>query len=83
MIEGSGDQFDHRIFKSKTLAEKKTPIEFPNKNKILGLMRNIELERNVFCYGKRKPADKIQEVIKNFQNLRRIINKILENATKK
>jgi len=83
LIQGSGDQFDHRIFKSKNLISKKIPPDFPNKKEILELMKKIETERNVICYGKRKPKDKIVVLIKNFQNLRKIINKNLQNARKK
>ena len=51
LIEGSGDQFDHRIFKSKNLIEKKLPLEFPVKKRILDLMKEIEEERIALCYG--------------------------------
>ncbi len=79
LLQTSGDQFDHRTFKSKTLIEKKIPPEFPGKNKILELMKNIEIERNVICYGKRKPKKRIESMIKNFQKLRKLINKHLKN----
>jgi len=83
LIGSSGEMFDHRIFKTKKLAEKRLPSNFPQKNEILLLMKKIEIERNVLCYGKRKPPEKIKEVIKYFNNLREIINKELQNARKK
>lgn len=83
LIQGSGDQFDHRIFKSKNLIAKKIPSGFPSKEKILELMKNIELERNTLCYGNRKPEKRIERVIEYFNELRRIINKNLNNAEKK
>ena len=78
LVQGSGDQFDHRIFKNKTLIEKKIPPNFPDKNKILNLMGSIELERNVLCYGKRKPKNRIEKMTKDFQKLRELINKNLK-----
>lgn len=80
LIEGSGDQFDHRIFKNKNLIEKKLPINFPSKNKILIHMKSIELERISLCYGSRKPKQRIEKVLKNFQELRKIINKEIKHG---
>ena len=57
LIEGSGDQFDHRIFKNKQKIHQKIPLEFPGRDKILTFLNSIELKRNVLCYGKRKPKD--------------------------
>jgi len=78
LLPGSGDQLDHRIFKNKTLSEKKIPPKFPSRNEILNLMRDIETERNVICYGKRKPKNRIEMMIKKFQELRELINKNLK-----
>jgi len=75
LLQDSGDQFDHRIFKNKFQINRKIPVEFPDRKKILDLMKEIELERNVICYGRRKPEKKIEEVIEKFQKLRRLINK--------
>ena len=74
VLQNSGDQFDHRTFKNKFKITKKIPAEFPCRKKILDLMKEIELERNVICYGTRKPEKKIEEVIKKFQRLRKLIN---------
>jgi hypothetical protein len=78
LFQGSGDQLDHRIFKNKNLIEKKISPEFISRNKILELMRIIETERNLVCYGKRKSEEKINIMIKAFQELRRIINENLK-----
>ena len=80
LIEGSGDQFDHRVFKSKNLIEKKVPLDFPSRKNILSLMEKIELERIALCYGSRKPKQRIQTALFNFQELRKTINKEIENA---
>ena len=78
LLQGSGEQLDHRIFKSKSLTEKKLPPEFLDKEKILELMGKIESKRNIFCYGKRKSSKELQGYIKNFQELRKVINKNLK-----
>ena len=64
LLDGSGDQFDHRIFKNKYLTEKKIPPEFPGKKEVMGLMRDIETERNTICYGTRKIKDRIIKIKK-------------------
>jgi len=78
LLQNSGDQFDHRVFKNKSLIVKKVPPKFPDRDKILNLMGAIELERNVICYGKRKPKKRIEKMIDSFQELRKVINKNLK-----
>ena len=78
LIEGSGDQWDHRTFKNKKKIERKIPRQFLDREKILELMEAIERERNIICYGKRKPKARIGKMIKSFQELRRLINKNLK-----
>jgi len=82
LLESSGDQFDHRVFKNKSLIEKKIPPEFKDREKILDIMRFIEIERNTICYGKRKLKNRIEKLIKKFQELRKLINKNLEELRK-
>ena len=83
LIEGSGDQWDHRFFKSKRRVKEKVPFAFPDKEKILALMEQIEQERNLLCYGKRKPRDRIERMITYFQELRKIITQRLHHETQK
>jgi hypothetical protein len=73
LLESSGDNLDHRIFKNKNLIEKKLPLNFPSKNKILNLMEKIEIERIALCYGSRKPKKRIEEALNNFNELKNII----------
>jgi uncharacterized FlaG/YvyC family protein len=82
LIQSSGEQFDHRIFKSKNLIEKRLPVDFPERGKILELMKTIELERNSICYGKRKQKEEIEEMIKKFNQLREVINNLLKKNGK-
>jgi len=83
LLQSSGDQFDHRVFKNKRLIEKKIPPTFPDKDKILEIMKFIETERNTLCYGKRKSKRKIEEAINKFNKLRELINKTLKNEATK
>lgn len=82
LIEGSGDQFDHRIFKNKNLVNRKIPFDFPLKNKLLSIMRDIELERIALCYGSRKPRLRIERALKKFNELRELINNELNKEIK-
>ena len=81
--EGSGDQLDHRVFKSKNLIEMKIPSDFPSRGKILDLMRSIELERIALCYGNRKPRARVENLIVHFNELRRLINLNLHESKTK
>ena len=83
LIQGSGEQFDHRIFKNISLIKEKLPLQFPEKEKILKLMKDIETERSALCYGNRKPIDRIEKMIHSFNNLREIINLKLNKNGKK
>ena len=80
LLQGSGDQLDHRIFRSENLIGKRIPFEFSAKKDILELMKSIEDKRNVFCYGKRKAKREVENFINNFQKLRKIINSNLKNG---
>lgn len=82
LIQGSGDQFDHRIFKSDNLIKNKIPIGFPLKDKVLELMRKIEEERIALCYGSRKTKERIEKAINAFNELRNIINKEINHGKK-
>ncbi len=82
-IQGSGDQFDHRVFKSSNLLKSKLPFDFPSKAKILELMKEIEDERIALCYGSRKPISRIKEALSYFNELREIINKEIGKNGKK
>lgn len=81
-FQSSGDQIDHRIFKSKNLIDSKLNFDFPQKREILELMKNIEEERNALCYGSRKPKQRIEKIILDFNRLRRIINSEIGNNEK-
>ena len=83
LLQGSGDQLDHRIFKNNSLIAKKIPPQFPAKEKILSIMRKIEEERIALCYGNRKTKERIEKSIEHFNALRKIINENLKQKNGK
>lgn len=82
LVEGSGDQWDHRTFKSKKLIEKKVPPEFPEREKILKLMGFIEQNRSVLCYGKRKSREIIENMVRTFRELEKTIQQLMPHEQK-
>ncbi len=71
----TGENLDHRIFKSKDV-DSRIPIDFPNKQKILDLMRKLEEKRNILCYGKGRPESEIKDVIMAYNELKGIIGDV-------
>lgn len=65
--------FDHRIFKHAKSIKEKFPFDFPEKTKILGLMRKIEEKRSMLCYGKRKPENEVTVMLEIYGGLKGII----------
>ena len=82
LLQSSGDQFDHRVFKSDNLVKKKVPVDFPSRRRVLDLMRSIEKERTPLCYGSRKTKERVGNVIRNFNELRKVTNKELNRGLK-
>ena len=70
-----GENLDHRTFKTKVV-DTRIPKDFPNKMKILELMRKLEEKRNILCYGKARPENEIKEVIMAYNELKGIIGEL-------
>ena len=66
---------DHRIFKSKE-ADTRVPKGFPNKTKIMDLMRKLEEKRNILCYGRSRPESEIKEVIMAYNELKDVTGEV-------
>jgi hypothetical protein len=62
----------HDWFLSKYKIEEKLPFDFPRKNEILGLIREVESKRNNFCYGKRKSHEELSSIVEKFNDLKSI-----------
>ncbi len=78
VIEGSGDQWDHRTFKNERKIEQKVPLSFLDREKVLPLMKQIETDRNIICYGPRKPVARIEKMVTAFHELRRLVTEDLK-----
>ena len=61
----------HEWLKSSNKIKEKFPFDFPKKNEIISLMSKIEEKRDVLCYGKPQKIEILQEVIKNFNELKK------------
>lgn len=65
--------FDHRIFKNSAYLREALPFDFPEKTKILDIMRKIEEKRNALCYGKRKPKKDVIETLELYDKIKEIL----------
>jgi len=61
----------HEWFRSANRLKEKFPFDFPKKNEIIGLISKIEEKRDTLCYGKPQKLEMIQEVIDNFNILKK------------
>lgn len=69
---------NHRFFASLRIAERKFDFDFPKKEEILKLLVKQEDFRNKICYGKSKNLEIVENAIKNLFEIKRIIDKELE-----
>jgi len=66
----------HEWFKSKNKIEEKFPFDFSNKKEIISLMFKIEEKRNTLCYGKPQKIELLQDVINNFNKLKKKFHEV-------
>ena len=57
-------------FSSVRKANEKISFEFPNKEKIILLLNEIEAKRNILCYGKIQPVDIIESILNSFNKIK-------------
>ena len=70
--------FDHRIFKHSKSLKETLKFDFPEKTRILDIMRKIEEKRNVLCYGKRKTEKDVTEMLELYNKLKEILGETHE-----
>ncbi len=63
-----GKVLKHDFFASEKKALRKVSEEFPDKEKIIKLVVELETQRNQLCYGKKQPKDKIEAYLKHFNS---------------
>ncbi len=67
----------HEWLKSEKLIKLKLNFDFPNKDELLSLARNIELERNKLCYGTPQHENVLEKVLKDFNRVKMLIKEDL------
>ncbi|MBI2564777.1 hypothetical protein HYV79_02200 [Candidatus Woesearchaeota archaeon] len=73
----TGFNVNHKFFASMKRARENFPKPFENKEKILELLVNQELFRDKLCYGKAKNNSLVNDAVKNFFELKQMIETLL------
>jgi len=60
----------HEWFTSIRKAKEKLKFDFPDEEKIIDLLYEIESKRNFLCYGKLQPLEVIESIITSFNKLK-------------
>jgi len=68
-IINPGTILKHNWFSSARHANEKLDFDFPEKEKIINLIVEIEEKRNLLCYGKPQAEETIEEIINKFYKL--------------
>ena len=71
-----GSMIKHELFNSIKKTKEKLNFNFPNKEKIISIIYDIESKRNLLCYGKPQPVETIKSVIESFNNLKAIFEEM-------
>jgi len=66
----------HEWFNSKRKIEEKLNFEFQGKKEILDLAVKLESVRNSLCYGKRQDEKILEELILNFNKLKKLFMEV-------
>ncbi|HDD45842.1 MAG TPA: hypothetical protein ENG42_00045 [Candidatus Aenigmarchaeota archaeon] len=65
----------HTDFSSIRKAKETLHFDFPEKDKIINLLVEIEKRRNILCYGKRRKKDELEDYLNLFNELKNIVEK--------
>jgi len=69
----SGFNVNHLWFTSEKKAQNKFPFDFPKKKEIFSLLIKQENNRQKLCYGKNKELALVNEAVKNFFEIKTMI----------
>jgi len=69
----SGFNVNHLLFTSEKKAQNKFPFDFPQKDKIIPLLVKQEDNRQKLCYGKNKDLSLVNDTVKNFFEIKNLI----------
>lgn len=68
-----GANIKHNWFASKNKALNHIVPEFPNKDRILNIAKEIEEKRNLLCYGKPQPIKTVEDALRLLNELKTIL----------
>ncbi|MBU0959337.1 MAG: hypothetical protein KKB31_05320 [Nanoarchaeota archaeon] len=74
-IINPGLMIKHDWFTSLRKAKEKLDFNFPEKEKIINFLFEIETKRNLLCYGKPRPVSEIESVLNSFNELKKLFKK--------
>ncbi len=75
-----GTTIKHEFFASRRKAEERIPVEFPEKEEIIGLLVELESKRNLMCYGKPQPKENIEQFLLAFNRIRKIFDRLVSQV---
>jgi len=70
-----GTSVNHRFFSSRKMAEERFPFPFQEKERILGLLVEIEELTTRLCYGKSKSLEDVERAIRLFFDAKETIER--------
>ncbi len=65
-----GSLLKHEWFSSVRRVDERIGLDFPDKEKIMDLLVDIESKRNILCYGKPQPIEMIESVLESFNKVK-------------
>lgn len=71
-----GTVLKHDLFNSIKKAKEKLNFNFPEKEKIINLISDIETKRNLLCYGKPQPLSAVESVLESFNKLKTLFENL-------
>lgn len=71
-----GFNIKHEWFNSKRRVAEKFGFDFPKKKEILEIIPKIENVRNKLCYGKRQESFVLENLVRDFNSLRKIFEEV-------
>lgn len=71
-----GTTIKHDWFSSIKKIKDKLKFDFPEKEKVITLIHDIEEKRNILCYGKPQPTETIKSVLESFNQVKELFEKL-------
>lgn len=65
----------HDWFSSERKAKEKLGFDFPEKDRIIKILYNIENKGNILCYGKIQSVSEIESILNSFYEVKKLFEK--------